>query len=397
MRKTGKPASTRREKTYSASFIRGARLRVRNNTRKLAVEFIDQDTGNILYQTVMDENHSWAASYMAYFVNWLIVAKTLDGKVVYQHRYNCRNKRVYFGYGSKCLGDTLAWLPQVEAFRQKHKCIAICSTYWNNLFRDSYPQIEFLSPGETAHDLYASYRLHWDYDDTGHVDHLAHREDFRTLPLAGTAASILGLEYREIRPAIRIPDVPRRYPNPYVCFSPHASASAKYWHHPHGWQTVIDFLKQQLGYDVVMISKESLSSKRQLGKLPGGKALKGVIDATGDRPIEERIVDLHYADFYIGVGSGLSWLAWALDKPVVLISGFSAEWAEFQHKIQRVINKDVCNSCFNNFRLDKDDWNWCPAHKGTARQYECTRNISPEMVIEAIGKLRNRYLVTGSL
>ncbi|MGB5606902.1 MAG: autotransporter strand-loop-strand O-heptosyltransferase [Gammaproteobacteria bacterium] len=392
MKKPGKQSPTIDTGAWEVTFVRGPTLTVKNNTRKLTVEFIDLDTGITVYQATMDENQTWASCYIAYFVNWKIVARTLAGEVVFQHSYDCRDKRVFFGFGSKCLGDTLAWLPQVEAFRRKHKCTAICSTYWNHLFRDSYPQIEFLDVGVQAMDLYASYRLHWHYDDNGQVNYLMHREDFKSLPLAASAASILGLEYRELRPEIRIPDRPRRYSRPYVCFSPHASLSAKYWHHPHGWQTVIDYLTQQLGYDVVMISRESLSSKTQLSKLPGGRTLKGVIDATGDHPLEERIVDLHYADFYMGVSSGLSWLTWAIDKPAVTISGSSAEWNEFRRKNLRVINKDVCNSCFNNFRQDPKDWNWCAAHQNTPRQFECTRNISPEMVIEAIETLRKRYL-----
>ena len=67
-----------------------------------------------------------------------------------------------------------------------------------------------------------------------------------------------------------------------------------------------------------------------------------------------------------------------------MISGFSSEWTEFTTNVKRVINKDVCNSCFNNYKLDAGDWNWCPAHKDTPRQFECTRKISPESVIESI-------------
>ena len=35
----------------------------------------------------------------------------------------------------------------------------------------------------------------------------------------------------------------------------------------------------------------------------------GIIDKSGDLPIEDRIGDLKYAELFIGVSSGLSWLA----------------------------------------------------------------------------------------
>ena len=36
------------------------------------------------------------------------------------------------------------------------------------------------------------------------------------------------------------------------------------------------------------------------------------------------------AKFFIGIGSGLSWLAWACNTKTVLVSGFSKEWCEFK-------------------------------------------------------------------
>jgi hypothetical protein len=39
------------------------------------------------------------------------------------------------------------------------------------------------------------------------------------------------------------------------------------------------------------------------------------------------------------------------------------------------------------FKFDKGDWNWCPEHKGTPRQFECHKSITPEMVINQIKPL----------
>jgi hypothetical protein len=94
-------------------------------------------------------------------------------------------------------------------------------------------------------------------------------------------------------------------------------------------------------------------------------------------------------EFFIGLSSGLSWLAWACELPVVLISGFSEKWAETTLDTYRVINESVCHGCFNWSRLDAGDWNWCPKHKGTEKQFECSKQISSEMVIREINKIMN--------
>jgi demethylmacrocin O-methyltransferase len=83
-------------------------------------------------------------------------------------------------------------------------------------------------------------------------------------------------------------------------------------------------------------------------------------------------------------------LAWACELPVVLVSGFSEKWAETKLDTYRVINEDVCHGCFNNDRLNAGDWNWCPLHKGTNRQFECSKQITSDMVIKEINKIMNK-------
>ena len=94
---------------------------------------------------------------------------------------------------------------------------------------------------------------------------------------------------------------------------------------------------------------------------------------------------LYHAEFFIGLSSGLSWLAEAVNCPVVMICGFSQDWFEF-YTPYRVANRRVCNGCFNDIRatyLEKI----CPYHEGTPRELECQKKISPRMVIEAIERL----------
>lgn len=91
----------------------------------------------------------------------------------------------------------------------------------------------------------------------------------------------------------------------------------------------------------------------------------------GDRPLEERARWVRHAAFFVGLSSGLSWLAWATGTPVVLISG---------------VNYHACNSCWNDpvHRFAHKDFLWCPRHKDTPRQFECTRLITFDQVKRTI-------------
>jgi autotransporter strand-loop-strand O-heptosyltransferase len=93
---------------------------------------------------------------------------------------------------------------------------------------------------------------------------------------------------------------------------------------------------------------------------------------------------IHYSEFFIGLGSGVSWLAWALKKNVVMICNFSEDGHEFTFDTIRVTNKSVCHGCWNNknFKFDRGDYNWCPVLKGYPNQFECQTSITEEMVLE---------------
>ena len=183
------------------------------------------------------------------------------------------------------------------------------------------------------------------------------------------------MKYEEIIPSISKTDSKIPLENKYVCIAEFSTANSKHWHYPHinskeGWQKLVDWLNHN-GYKVMVISKQHTH-------------LDNIIDRTGNFPLSYRVLELLHCDFFIGVGSGLSWLSWALGKKVVMISGFSDPICEFKENNIRIINTDVCNSCFNKYKFDKGDWNWCPVHKGTDKQFECTKTITPEMVISKI-------------
>jgi autotransporter strand-loop-strand O-heptosyltransferase len=327
-----------------------------------------------LYYSVQLSNNMWAKASKKYFDDWRInISK--DGKIIWEYKIDLTDKRVFITFESKSLGDTLAWFPYVEEFRKKWNCHVIVSTFMNKLFVENYPEIEFVEPGTVVDNLTALYRIGWFYDTNGNFDQEKHPSDFTKHTLQKTASDILGLEYREIRPRLTLQKVQKKKK---VGIAIHSTAQAKYWNNPEGWQQVVDYLKQQ-GYEVVLYSKEENGFMGNFH--PYG------VSVFPNGSIEDLIKDICSCEFFIGLGSGLSWLAWACKIPVILISGFSDSWAEMSDGVRRIINKDVCNSCFNNYKFDPGDWNWCPVHKGTSKQFECTKKISSQMVIDEINKI----------
>ena len=373
-------------------FINGPFFEVKGNKKaEYHVKFSNSITGEIVYETTLN-NNMWASCSPKYYYPWKItVDETYKGNTVnfIDYTLNLEGRRVYIHLDSKAIGDTLAWFPYVEEFRKKHNCHVICSTFHNNWFINEYPEIEFIEPGINVPDIVSQYNIGWYYNENDNPDFGKVPIDFRQGYLGRIASSTLGIDEIEIKPKITILDKKPTIDGKYVCISPHASAHAKYWLHPNGWQEVIKYLNQK-GYKVVLISQEPLNDAWHDSKL--NSTIKGVLNKSGNKyPLEDRINDIKHAEAYIGVGSGLAWLSWAVETPVVMISGFSTPDSEFTTGVERVFNPNVCNGCYNKVRLDASDWEWCPFHKGTERQFECSKTITPQMVIEALNKTLNIY------
>ena len=197
---------------------------------------------------------------------------------------------------------------------------------------------------------------------------------------------LLGLDYRELRPELKhCPERP--IAEPYVCIATKTTAYAKFWNNPTGWAEVIAYLKEK-GYRVLCIDKD-----RNIEV--GGLSItmpEGAEDFTGNLPLQERVDLLAHADFFIGLSSGLSWLAWAAGTPVILISGFSLPFTEF-YTPYRVINYHTCTGCWNNPEksLDLKNFFSCPEHAGTDRAFECSRLITAGHVCREIDRLMNDF------
>jgi autotransporter strand-loop-strand O-heptosyltransferase len=347
---------------FSCNFLSGPTLTINGMSRReYEVSFHNSKDGEAY--KLLQKVGTWSQASAKYFCDWNIKAM-IDGELKFEHKLDLNGKRVIIAMGSKALGDTVAWIPYFEEFRKKHGCHVIASSWFNELF--DYPEIEWTTPGSAHKDIYAVYEVGC-YDN----DRTRNKRDWRTVRMQEIATDILGLDYKEIKP--RMKNVtPLKFGKKHVCFSEHSTMQAKLWNRPGGWQAVINYLKD-LGYDVVSISKE-----------PTG--LKNVI-AQNNRSIEETVAAMRGAELYIGLGAGPSWLAWALNLPVVMISGFSDPKCEYDNPYRVFPSNGVCKGCFNDpiFKLDRG-WDWCPSGK----DYECTKSITSDMVIEKIEDIITR-------
>ena len=291
--------------------------------------------------------------------------------------------KIYIKFITFAMGDNIAWMPYVEEYRKKHNAEIMCRTYFNSLFEKKYPNIKFIEEnGESFAEKWAdkSFRIGYYLELERFKWHGL--KDPRDCNLQEIAAEMLDLEYKPIKPLIDVKNKRRITPNKYVCIASHASAQAKYWNYPNGWEKVCEYLKSK-NYEIFSIDKQT-----SWGTLVHSNSVpKNSINLTGLSPDDTANV-IYNCDFFIGLSSGLSWLAWALNKRVILISGFSDPKTEF-YTPYRLINRNVCNSCWNSKEaaFDFNDFLWCPKHRNTQKMFECSKSITPEQVTNCIDQI----------
>jgi autotransporter strand-loop-strand O-heptosyltransferase len=326
------------------------------------IKFIDMDTNEIVHQQTVKTGH-WVKTNRKYYTNWKVTVEVED-KLYSEHIMNLQNKRVIIVLDSTALGDRICWMPYVEEFRKKHNCTIFVATGINWMFKDSYPELNFIPHGITLPDIYATYNIIMEDND-----HDNNKQNWHLIPLQQTASDFLGLEYKEIRPIITVKKLKRPIKEKYVCISEHSTFRCKYWNHQKGWQILINYLNE-IGYKVMVISKE-----RTL--------LKNIINKT-NKTLEETVNNLQHCEFFITISSGLAWIAWGLNIPLAIISGCTKPFVEMKDCI-RIFNSDVCNGCFNDpdIDLEKNNWDFCPRRQN----FICSTSITPEMVINQIQPL----------
>jgi len=327
------------------------------SNKNYLVKFYDENDICVYENTIRSNN--WIKLARRWFTAWTI--KVWENNYpIYHFELNYTNQRVYISFESSSLGDTIAWMPYALEFKKKHNCHVIVSTFKNFLFEDVYPELEFVEPGTIVNNIRGMYSIGWFYDST--------KEPVlpSTISLQKAATNILGLDYVEIRP--RIAYTPRDvFDGKIVTIATNSTAGCKFWTRE-AWQELIHYLHGK-NYRVINVSKEDNPFEN--------------CEPLEDKSLQSAMDAISYSEFFIGLSSGLSWLAWAMNKPVVMIANFTEEGHEFS--CIRPVKKNVCSGCWNSpkYKFDKS-WDWCPVHAGTDRQYECQSSITSGDVIELI-------------
>ena len=357
----------------------GARVQVPAGNWR--VRFIDMDTRSILAD--LRGGDTVLGSPKRYFVRYRVEVYE-DEQLVLQHHYDDKGQKVLIKSLSNAIGDNIAWIPYIEEYRRRHACevyLAV-STVMAELLAASYPEFHFIGPEERPVGCYASYYPGTIFPAT---DRAYQPYDWRVLGLQRSVAAILGLPQTELAAHLQTTDCPE-IKEPYVCIAVQASALCKYWNNPTGWYEVVKYLKEQ-GYRVLCIDRDRCYGRGlHYHSIPWGAE-----DFTGELPLAERAALIAGAQFFIGLSSGLSWLAWAVGTPVVLISGVTLPMNEFATPY-RIINPHVCNGCWNDTQNEfrAGEFEWCPRHAGDLeQQFICTRMIAPGQVTAAIERLRH--------
>tara|TARA_Y100000592_G_scaffold74035_1_gene115434 strand:- start:810 stop:1706 length:897 start_codon:yes stop_codon:yes gene_type:complete len=283
---------------------------------------------------------------------------------------------------SKSLGDTIALMPYLELYRQKYNCnvYLLGNRLFHNLFTKSYPNIIFVD------DNFINSRTQ-PFDIILDV-----RYDFHN-PVQQGMAKQLGFENpKYIRPKIDSFKKKRPIKNKFITFGMQSTSQLKYWNSPQGkrkqpespyWNELCKMLRKE-GITPVCLEQHELFGNSPFFNGVPKKSVKKL-----NLPLSEVINYIEHSEFYIGLSSGVAWIAHALNKPVAMIANFTEDWNEFDLNLKdykRITNKNVCHGCWNSKDniFDVSDWYWCPNHKNTSRQFECHTSITPEYVFNEI-------------
>jgi autotransporter strand-loop-strand O-heptosyltransferase len=363
--KSSKYQKSQSENKIHVSYLEGPRVEITGDEEKeYLIEFISKGD-KVLYTNYIN-NGMWTSCSRKYYTDWQI---KVNGEIV--DEFNLKGKRVLISLESKSLGDTIAWSPYAVEFAKKHDCKVILSTFHNDFFQnlEVYKDIEFMQPGGKT-GCYATYRIGWFKGEDKWDRFDCHPNQVNLIPLQQTATDILGLEFKEVNHGIDFPAGKKPVDGKYVVFGPNATAGCKEWDY-NNWVSLSKMLRE-IGYSVITLTQKPFH-------IDGCKNIWG-------EPLSEVANYLHHADAFIGLGSGLSWLNWALGKHTYMINGFSKDGHEFSERITKIYNDNTCIFCWNDevFVFEPGDWDWCPVYKGTSKQHICQKSITPLQVFNRI-------------
>ncbi len=385
------------------------------------IKIFDTKHNELTYQANISPGF-FVTTEKTYHIPWRVEIFDLNtNELIFEYNLDLKNKTILVVLDSSSLGDNITWFPQIERFRKLKNCKVICWTTdkYTYLWKENYPEIEFIT-GDFNVKAHTKYTLDW--NGWSHDSQTEERRndktfndkhspvDYQKVHLAEGPANILDIDFKLKRPIINLSKYTRNIQERYVCINTMSTAQSKFWNYGYekgkerdfglGWQLVIYYLNS-IGYKVVVINRDTIYGyggaeydKRQMWN---EHRFTQVIDKTGrEYELEDRISDLKYADFFIGLNSGMSWLAWMVKTPVISIVNLQPP--ELLVPNDKTIsrsrlhdyNENICSDCCakgNPFK--RDQWFFCPEHYNTEREFECSTTITPKMVIKKIKEFIN--------
>ncbi len=348
------------------SFKNGPKVEVLGqNKSNYKIEFINGFNNKVEHSDVIS-NNMWTKSNKEFYIPWII---KINDKVV--HTFDVKGKNIKISFDSKSIGDTLAWMPHVLEFKKIYKCNVCVSTFHNEWFENlkAYKDIKFIKP-DILYNAYAHYKIGW-FKKNGKWDNgLKNPIQANTIPLIKTITDILNVPYRELNYGVDFSPSKRPIKEKYICIGPRSTAGIKEWPYDN-WRKLADKLNKK-GYKVVNISYEGFEGKNIINK----KEL--------DWPTTWNY--LYHAEVFIGLGSGLSWVNWALNKHTIMINNFIPYGYEFTSNLTKLENHSVNNNIWSNphYVFDAGDWDWDPEYQGTEKQHIAQKSITVKQVYDSV-------------
>lgn len=381
---------------FDYDFNNGFRIRFKDLSSNYYIVIKDRKNKYIYFSGTLDSNPDIVYCYeKRYFIDYDITIHKmyhgLPSTYPIKHiQYDTANKDILIyiaGDNDKGgLGDSIAWFQSVAKFHDTYPDanIFVCTSYpdFNDLLINFCPWLNFISYDESRHKKFYATYLHGCFFVDPNKDHNPIMFNYQNLVEMGYRVMGFG------KPDTKKPYISFYYSEehqpkrnkPYVCLGLRASNLSKEWlpKNSDDIDILIETL-EEMGYDVIIIDKanETYCNPVMSCNIPA----KG-IRMTGNISLIERAKLLSGASFFIGLSSGLSWLAWSVGIPVVLISGFTNPIVEFDTPY-RIINYAKCNSCWSECQgtLKSDCAKKNPFNKDFL---ECSTSITVWMILDKI-------------
>lgn len=288
-------------------------------------------------------------------------------RLIYKERmprsWSLEGLEILLHIDSFCLGDTICFASFLDAFAERYKPRRMkVSTFWPELFENG--KFEFID---------ATAQTHVEVDKLVSIGFQKEEIEHVRNGMIWGGRDMMGLP--QDTPLGRPPVKPMQFERKKkkVSIATESLKRIARWDRSGGWADVC-FALMDMGYEVHNVSYEKTQE------------IQGVVYHDGNEDIGGALNHIGESALFIGLSSGLSWLAWAYGVPVVMISGFTKHYNEFP--CYRVTNERACNGCFNVFKGINTP---CPIFIDTERQNECHALITPDMVMDKVKEALSHF------